>query len=69
MEHDEVVSLIRDRVREAGTQRAIARELRISEAHLSDILKGRRGVSPNVAARLGLEARVVFIPKSSTRQK
>lgn len=43
------------------TQKSIADELGISAAHLSDILAGKRGISEDVAAKLGYERRVIFV--------
>ncbi len=37
------------------TQRALAVELGISEAYLSDFLNGRRGAGPAILKRLGFE--------------
>lgn len=51
---------LRQRVRALGTQRAVARELGVSDVYISDILHGRRGVSDALLAKMGLR-RVVSI--------
>ncbi len=53
----------------AGTQRAAAEQLHISQAYLSDLLQGRRKFSAAMLAKLGLESVVVKLggrPKKAT---
>lgn len=52
--HAEVVELLRERVKEAGCQKFVAKKLKISPQFLSDILKGRRVVSDKLAKQMGL---------------
>jgi DNA-binding transcriptional regulator YdaS (Cro superfamily) len=44
----------------AGSQKAAAKELGISEPHLCDILNGRRSVSGELAKSLGFERVTVY---------
>jgi transcriptional regulator with XRE-family HTH domain len=43
------------------TQKDVAKDLGISPQYLSDILKGRREISAEVARRLGFERVVTFV--------
>jgi len=47
-------------LRQGSTQRALAREIGISEAYLSDILSQRREAGKQVLEYLGLERRVTY---------
>lgn len=51
---------LRQRVRALGTQRAVARELGVSDVHVSDMLRGRRPVSDAMLAKMGLRRVVVL---------
>ncbi len=46
-------------VKEAGTQRAAADKLDISQQYLCDLLSGRRPFSEKMLAKLGLESVIV----------
>jgi len=43
-----------------STQAAVARELGISPAHLSDLLRGNRSPGPKVLKKLGIERVVEY---------
>ena len=58
--HENAMDKIRAIVREAGSQVEAAKRLDISPMYLSDILAGKRGISDNVAAKLGYKRVVVF---------
>jgi transcriptional regulator with XRE-family HTH domain len=58
---NELMKVLKDMVIRAGSQKAVAEELGISEAYLSDILNGRKDVSDRIAAALGFEWRLVSI--------
>jgi DNA-binding transcriptional regulator YdaS (Cro superfamily) len=62
LSNDELKDLIQEMVNVAGSQRAVALELGISEVYLSDILNGRRDVSDNVARKLGYKKEIVYAP-------
>jgi DNA-binding transcriptional regulator YdaS (Cro superfamily) len=66
MSEDDVIRLIRTRVKAAGSQRALTREWGISPAHMSDVLSGRRGPGPKILDRLNLRrvVRVDYQPAS-----
>jgi plasmid maintenance system antidote protein VapI len=49
----DMVEMLRDYIRERGTQKMAAQSLGISSPFLSDILLGKREVSDNVARKLG----------------
>jgi DNA-binding transcriptional regulator YdaS (Cro superfamily) len=48
-EESEMIELILGAVQIYGSQKALAKRMDISEAYLSDIINGRRGVSQKVA--------------------
>jgi transcriptional regulator with XRE-family HTH domain len=56
----QVIELIKQRANEAGSQKALAQELGVSEPYLSDVLKGRRSPSENLLNRLGIRKVVEF---------
>lgn len=45
---------LRAYVRSAGSQKSAALSLGVSQQYLSDVLNGRRGITPRVLAQLGL---------------
>jgi len=51
----DILELVRRAVRQAGNQRALADELAISPAYLSDILNGRRRPSATFLAKFGYQ--------------
>ncbi len=54
---------LKEMVAKAGNnQHEVAEALNISDAYLSDILKGKRGISDNMAEKLGFNRETVFIP-------
>jgi len=55
----ELVQELRDRSR-LSTQKAVAEELGIHPTFLSDVLKGKRDISANLAERMGFQREVVF---------
>jgi hypothetical protein len=69
MTADEVRSLIRDKVAEAGSLRAWGAQAGVSAAYLSDVLNGNREPGETVAAALGLRKVVSrgieFVPAES----
>lgn len=54
MKREDVVALLRRRAKEAGSQDALAEELGISRAFLTNILAGRKKPSAKILAQLGL---------------
>lgn len=58
-EHD-MRDAIADMIARHGTQAAVAREIGVSQAHLHDIMVGKRSVGGRVAEKLGWEKVRVF---------
>jgi DNA-binding transcriptional regulator YdaS (Cro superfamily) len=50
-------------ISKAGSQRAAAEKLDISESFMCDILKGRKPVPPTLAEKLGFEWKLARIAK------
>ena len=46
-------------VTQCGSQRGAANFIGVSDAYLSDMLKGRRGIGPKVLEKLGLSKVIV----------
>jgi len=61
MNRDELVALLRKRIKQAGTQSALARELGITSAYLHDILNGNREPGENVLSALGLRRVIAYV--------
>lgn len=61
-QHD-VLDIISDLIDQAGTKRAIARSLGVSEAYFGDVLLGRRPMSVEFARKLGLEKVTVYVKR------
>ena len=56
---------LRQWAKQRGSQRALARELGVSEAYLSDIINGRRDPGRKILKALGLERVVDYRPARS----
>lgn len=63
-DRDDVVAMLRAKVAAKGTQVALAREIGISPAWMSDILLGARAPANRVLAYLGLERQAlkIYVP-------
>jgi len=57
--NEKALELLRQIIKQEGSQLAAARKLDVSPAYLSDILNGNRSISDQVARKLGYR-RVVF---------
>lgn len=55
IDEDEMLDVLRNFVREAGTQKAAADRLGISATFMSDMVKGRMPISGSVAKKLGYQ--------------
>ena len=53
---------IKELVREAGSQAEVAEGLGISRSYLNDILQERREISGEIAAKLGFERQIIYLP-------
>jgi transcriptional regulator with XRE-family HTH domain len=65
--HDELIHLLQNLVKVAGSQKALADELRISPQYLGDVLRGRREPGEAILSRLGLEKRIYYVRVSDER--
>ena len=61
----EVLQLIQDEARKAGTQAALADKMGVSPAYLSDILRLRRPLSDRVLEYFGIERDIVYRKKGA----
>lgn len=57
---DQVMNIIAAQLKRAGTQKALASDLGISQAYLNDVLQGRREPAGKLLAALGLERVVTY---------
>lgn len=55
----DVIQMLRNRIKKAGTQTAAADELGVSKSFLSDVLNGEREPGEKLLGALGLERREV----------
>lgn len=62
---EEVRQHLRAYVEEAGSQTEAAKGLGISTAYLSDILHGHRGISAEIAGKLGFVKKTFYYQKES----
>ena len=53
-----VALMVKDKIKAAGSLRALAKEWGVSPSHLSDVVNGRRGPGPMLLSKLGLEKQV-----------
>lgn len=58
--HDELVALIRAAVKEAGSQRALARQWSVAPAYVTDLLRGLRDPGPKILEAMGYERVVLY---------
>lgn len=63
LNRDEVTELIRDLIKQEGTQTAAAAKLGIVPPYLSDLLRGKRDPGPEVLSFFGLEKKIIYISK------
>jgi len=64
MNGDELISLLHKRAMEFDTDADFARYVGVSPQHVWDIFHGRRMPGKKVLDCLGLEKRVVYVPKT-----
>lgn len=53
---------LRDAVAEAGSQRAAAARIGVSQAYLGDVLAGRRALGSRILSAIGLRRVVLIVP-------
>ena len=56
-----VITELNTLIEQSGTQAAVAERLQISQSYLSDILKGKRGLSSALLQKLGFVEIVVHV--------
>ena len=59
---EEFLGLIRDDCEMEGSQKALAAKLAVSEAYLSDVLRGRRSAGNKILSRYNLRAVTSYVP-------
>jgi plasmid maintenance system antidote protein VapI len=62
IDHSQALELIKQLVKQKGSQLKAARHLDISPQYIGDIIAGKREISQNVAAALGYRRVVGFVP-------
>lgn len=55
LNHDQLIALLKSRIRTAGTQKTFAKQIGISPQYLSDVLAGRRMPNRQILKALGYE--------------
>ena len=56
----DVYTLLRNRIKEAGSQKAFAAQCGVSETYISDVMNARRDPGPQVLGTLGLRRIVCY---------
>jgi DNA-binding transcriptional regulator YdaS (Cro superfamily) len=65
---DEFLGLIREDADAQGSQKALAAKLEVSEAYLSDVLRGRRAAGTKILSRYNLRAETSYVPTEEAEQ-
>jgi transcriptional regulator with XRE-family HTH domain len=60
-----IIAVIRRAAQEAGSQKALAERLGLSESHVSDVLNGRKDPAEGILEPLGYERVVTYRRKRS----
>lgn len=68
LSEEEFLNLIRDDVQAKGSQKALAASLDVSEAYLSDVLRGRRSAGVKILSRYRLRAITNYVPAEKERK-
>lgn len=68
LSEEEFLSLIRDDVKAEGSQKTLAAKLDVSEAYLSDVLRGRRSAGSKILSRYRLKAVTNYIPAEKEKK-
>lgn len=63
MSEQDVLDRLRTAIAAGGSQRAFARQHRLSEQYLSDVLRGRREMGQGILDALGVERVVAYREK------
>lgn len=59
--HEKAMEILKEKVKEAGSQLQLAKQLDISPQFLNDIFLGRRSISDNLAQKLGYRRVINFV--------
>lgn len=65
----EAAALLKQHIDAEGSQLAFATANNVSQTALSLTLTGTRSMPPSVAAAIGLEKRVVYVPKEPEKKR
>lgn len=65
---EEFLDLLTERIELEGSQKALAQKLDISEAYLSDVLRGRREAGAKILSGLRLRAVTNYIPDKENKK-
>lgn len=60
LDHNQLVSLLKQEARNAGSQKILAMKWGVSQQQLSDVIKGRRMPGPKLLKMLGYEAEMMY---------
>ena len=66
---EEFLGLIRDEADAEGSQKALAAKLEVSEAYLSDVLRGRRAAGNKILSRYNLRAETSYVPTEEAEKE
>jgi transcriptional regulator with XRE-family HTH domain len=58
--HDDLIALLRRRIKECGSQKLFAAVAGISEQYVSDVLRGRREPGDAILSALGLQKAIYY---------
>ncbi len=59
--HDEVIERLRDHIAMAGSQIAMAQKTGVARSTISNVLAGRRKISPEVLRAIGVRRTMVYV--------
>lgn len=65
---EEFLGLIRDDAESAGSQKALADKLKISQAYLSDVLNNRKAPGDKILSRYRLRAVTNYVPTKKEKE-
>ena len=69
MKHDiDPLEVLKAQVAEAGGQVELAKRFNLSQAYISDLLRGRRGFSDQMLDRIGLRRTVIKATKVAKKE-
>ena len=69
MSEQEFIDLLKKKAGDAGSGRALSRELGVSAAYLSDVMRGRRDPGPKILDPLGYERKVIIEKTVSNKRR